>query len=509
MRRDLGVIKFLLCIILMTSMFSNNLHSATSLSFSDVNSSDWFYEDVSTLVDKGVINGYTDGSFRPARTVSVAEFIKMTLAATNQILVTPSGNYWYSKYVETAIAQGYISSTYYSDYKRAITRGEMGDIIDKILNLNYENKSSYIDNIADYTLVADYHKDSSVDVYIAGIMTGYNDGTIKSNNPANRCEAAVVIVRMIDSARRNPPVVAVVSDSNSEEPKAMQEAEAQTSTAPMMVHSLEIQPISKSLSVDGIQIGMSEDYVLQFLGQPDERLPNQYGYEWFVYAGDYTKFKLLGMKENKVVSFYTNVHIDSTLGLKVGSTDQEANIALTLSEYQDYYYSIYDGMNIRLYSQKGLNDGIEGYLVYDSTTINISNPTRETLDSMEKVLFHITNGERVSHGLNPLLWSEEARLSSYEHSLDMGVNEYFAHTSLSGEGSKERMQETGIVANYYAENIAAGYVNPFQFHYAFIHSEGHKKNILTDRITHFGIGIYYDPSSTYTYYITQNFYEER
>ena len=73
-----------------------------------------------------------------------------------------------------------------------------------------------------------------------------------------------------------------------------------SATAPMIANSLEIQPITKSLSVDGIQIGMSEDYVLQFLGQPNERLPNQYGYEWFVYAGDYTRFKLLGIKEKTV-----------------------------------------------------------------------------------------------------------------------------------------------------------------------------------------------------------------
>jgi len=491
MKRDLSILKFIISIILITSMFSINLYSATEISFSDIKSTDWFYKDVTTLVDKAVINGYTDGTFRPNRSVLVAEFIKMSLAATNQILVEPVGTYWYSEFVETAIAQGYISSTYYKDYERPITRGEMGAIIDKILDLSYKNTSIYSNKIADYDSIASYHKESSINVYIAGIITGYTDGTIKANNIAKRSEAAAVIVRMIDPARRYPPVVAVVSDSSSENLKS--------STA----------SVTKALSVDGIQIGMSEDYVLLHLGEPEERLLNQYGYEWFIYAGDYSAFKLLGIKEGKVVSFYSNVKTDSTIGLKVGATDKEAKAALTLSEFEDYYYAIYEGMTIRLFSIKGVNDGIEGVLVCDSKTINIMNPTRESLDTMERVLFHLTNGARKANGLDPLLWSIKARTAAYSHSEDMGVNDYFAHSNESGQSSKERMQEFGIVGNYFAENIAAGYVNPFDFHYALMHSSGHKKNILAERLTHIGVGIYYNNSAKYKYYLTEDFYEQR
>lgn len=509
MRRDLNLVKFLVSIILILGIFSNNLVYAAEVSFSDVQTTDWFYNDVATLVDKAVINGYTDGTFRPSKSVSVAEFLKMSLVATNQTLVEPVGSSWYSKYVETAIALNYISPTYYNDYSRPITRGEMGDIIDNILNLSYTNTYSYINKIADYNIVASYHQDSSIDVYIAGIITGYPDGTIKSNNLANRSEAAVVIVRMIDPARRNPPVVAVVSDSSDEEPAPTPEPEPDMVTAPIALPSYDLQPITKAFSVGGIQIGMTEDYVISHLGEPDEKLLNQYGYHWYVYAGDYRAFKLLGIKEGKVVSFYSNVEIDSTLGLKIGSTDKEANSALNLSEFKDYYYAIYDNMNIRLYSKENTNDGIEGVLVSDAKTLNLMNPTSESLSSMEKIMFHITNGARVANGVKPLFWSLEARTASYLHSKDMGVNEYFDHLNSSGLKSKERMQAIGIVGNYFAENIAAGYVNPFEFHYALMHSAGHRENILTERLTHLGVGIYYDSSCKYKYYLTEDFFEQR
>jgi len=506
MRRNL---KFFICIILMTGIFTTNLYSATELDFNDIKSTDWFYEDVATLVDKTVINGYTDGSFRPDKSVSVAEFIKMAMTATNQAYIEPLGSDWYSKYVETAIAQGYILPTYYNDYKRPITRGEMGDIIDRILNLSYGNTNAYINKISDYDLVSSYHKESSIDIYIAGIITGYADGSIKSNNLANRSEAAVVIVRMIDPARRNPPVVAVVSDSSSSNQTSVEVPELDMTTASPPQLSYAREPVTKSISVDGIQVGMSEDYVLQHLGEPDERLFNQYGYEWFIYTGDYTKFKLLGIKDGFVVSFYSNVSIDSTIGLEIGTSDSAANKALDLSEFEDYYYGIYDGMNIRLYSDKDIDDGIEGALIYDSNTINIMNPTVEAIDTMEKVLFHITNGARVANGLSPLYWSNEAVNSSYSHSLDMAENNYFAHEDANGDGSKVRMKSCGVVGVYYAENIAAGYVNPFEFHYALMHSSGHRKNILTERLTHLGVGIYYDSTCKYKYYVTENFYEQQ
>ena len=43
---------------------------AYDISFSDVLESSWFYEDVMTLSESGVVSGYPDGTYRPTKKVT-------------------------------------------------------------------------------------------------------------------------------------------------------------------------------------------------------------------------------------------------------------------------------------------------------------------------------------------------------------------------------------------------------------------------------------------------------
>lgn len=49
--------------------------------FSDVKSSDWFYQAVSVLSAAGVLTGYDDGSFKPSNQISRAETAQMVYNA--------------------------------------------------------------------------------------------------------------------------------------------------------------------------------------------------------------------------------------------------------------------------------------------------------------------------------------------------------------------------------------------------------------------------------------------
>lgn len=44
--------------------------------FNDMSHNDWFFENVSSLVDEGIIVGYGDGQFKPNRAITVDQFIK-------------------------------------------------------------------------------------------------------------------------------------------------------------------------------------------------------------------------------------------------------------------------------------------------------------------------------------------------------------------------------------------------------------------------------------------------
>lgn len=48
-----------------------------NMTFPDVNTSDWFYDDVNKMVDWGVIQGNEDGTFAPERNVNRAELSAM------------------------------------------------------------------------------------------------------------------------------------------------------------------------------------------------------------------------------------------------------------------------------------------------------------------------------------------------------------------------------------------------------------------------------------------------
>lgn len=50
-------------------------------SFSDIRPSDWYAKPIQASVDKGIIKGYADGTFKPEGTISKAEFVTLLVRA--------------------------------------------------------------------------------------------------------------------------------------------------------------------------------------------------------------------------------------------------------------------------------------------------------------------------------------------------------------------------------------------------------------------------------------------
>jgi hypothetical protein len=480
--------------ILLVSMFSSlsedTLYGINLLK--DVNATDWFYEDVTNLLNTGVINGYPDNTFKPNESINVAEYIKMILMVSDYPLVTPiNDDIWYRKYVDTALANNLIAEGDYADYLRPITRGEMGKIIHQILKLQYANAQEYIPQVLDYASIKETQKTSMLNVFIAGIMTGYKDGTIRADANASRAEAATVIVRLKTESRRKPPELGVVSS----------QVESETSASPV--------PVTKAFSLSGIQIGSAKEEVTRRFGQPTEILGSSYGFDWYVYANDYANFKLIGIHVNRVVAFYSNTYFDSIYPIKIGTVDSTVSKVLSVTEFNHYYFASIDKMTIKLFSKKGLSDGVEGIIVMDELFVQSKTYRAQDQLDMEKVLFYLTNASRHSYGVPILSWSSQAKNSAYKHSKDMALNAYFSHTSINGDTFKTRMLDEGISASSFAENIGAGYKDAFEMHYALLHSDTHKTNTINPGYDHVGIGIYYSASSKYGYYVTQNYFKLR
>ncbi len=64
-------------VFVFTSVFSFSATIASAANFTDVPETSAYYEAINSLVDRGVINGYEDGSFKPDNTITRAEFSKL------------------------------------------------------------------------------------------------------------------------------------------------------------------------------------------------------------------------------------------------------------------------------------------------------------------------------------------------------------------------------------------------------------------------------------------------
>lgn len=55
-----------------------------ALTFSDVNSTEWFYDYLKIAVNKGIVKGYDDGTYKPSQNVNRAEAMKLVLIASGE-----------------------------------------------------------------------------------------------------------------------------------------------------------------------------------------------------------------------------------------------------------------------------------------------------------------------------------------------------------------------------------------------------------------------------------------
>jgi hypothetical protein len=111
------------------------------------------------------------------------------------------------------------------------------------------------------------------------------------------------------------------------------------------------------------------------------------------------------------------------------------------------------------------------------------------LDSFEREFLLLLNDYRQMNDLPLLENSAALNVASYDHSLDMGQQNYFSHESLDGRSPWDRMDYVGYDYNTLrAENIAAGQVDAQRVFDAWRNSPGHNANMLNPDLSVIGIG---------------------
>jgi uncharacterized protein YkwD len=99
------------------------------------------------------------------------------------------------------------------------------------------------------------------------------------------------------------------------------------------------------------------------------------------------------------------------------------------------------------------------------------------------------NAEREKEGVPPLVPDPRLDLAAQKHAEDMLARIYYSHESPEGTLPRQRVQATGFVGDAVGENIAAGHFSVDTVMNAWLHSSGHRRNILESRFSHFGVGL--------------------
>jgi uncharacterized protein YkwD len=120
-------------------------------------------------------------------------------------------------------------------------------------------------------------------------------------------------------------------------------------------------------------------------------------------------------------------------------------------------------------------------------------PDAGNLVALRAATLCLVNRERAQRGLGALVAAPELERAAQRQSVDMGERKFFAHVNPDGASPDERIRAAGYPADHSTgENLYAGYeadATPAAAVDGWMHSPGHRANILRPQWTQAGIGI--------------------
>ena len=177
------------------AVFDETTGAELDTAFPDVEAEDWYNETVGRLTTMGLLTGYPDGTFGPGRSISVAEFVTVSVE-TLGFEGDPDHETWYQPYLDEAVRLGLIEEDTFDRTDRPITREEMTQIIVRALDLSVLDSVDEI--FSDGQQISPELRAYVQTAYRAGLISGYPDGTFGPERGTTRAEAAVLLTRMAE-----------------------------------------------------------------------------------------------------------------------------------------------------------------------------------------------------------------------------------------------------------------------------------------------------------------------
>lgn len=187
-----------------TTTSINELTTA-KVSFSDIDSH-WAKNWIEEAVKLGFVSGYEDGTFKPDRTITRAEFSKLMNSALHTEKKSAlnfsdvASKEWFYEEVQKSVASGFFSGYENNTFRpnNPIKREEVAKVVSSAITTGgVEGEGATL--LSDYSTIQDWAKPSVNAVYNKGYILGYPEGVYRPAKALTRAEAVKIIYEIIDN----------------------------------------------------------------------------------------------------------------------------------------------------------------------------------------------------------------------------------------------------------------------------------------------------------------------
>lgn len=217
--------------------------SGLASAFSDVAPDQWYHREVMQLKERGIVNGYEDGTFKPTNLVQRAETLAMVLRSVEIAPEkVPGSNHWADGLVMAGAKQGVIRVGDYRVENRSIvsTREEVAEMIVRALKLENEpvEKNAFVDSTNKYANIL--HK---VGILKGEVVAGKT--YLRPERGITRAEVGALTIRVLEyreglkEVDATEQVVVVAKETHPKLSTLVKESEVTIGREPRTVEELE------------------------------------------------------------------------------------------------------------------------------------------------------------------------------------------------------------------------------------------------------------------------------
>ncbi len=207
--KSIKIVSMLLAIFMITIIISG---TSNANGFPDLNPTHWCYEKIMKFLDNGYVCGYEDGTFKADQTITRAEYVKIVNNffgysvnenVENDLFSDVSKDNWFYGHVMEAAERGYIEGYPDGTFRPGapIRRQEAVVILSRILGIDKEEyPADHVDGMAQYSDSEEIEEWAYTAVHsysVYNFINGYEDGTIQILQDVTRAET-VELLNLLD-----------------------------------------------------------------------------------------------------------------------------------------------------------------------------------------------------------------------------------------------------------------------------------------------------------------------